>query len=668
MAISKHKAKVDIAGIPTSQKRKAADGDSNPKRKTRPLGAKNKKPATRGNVQAASCKTVFADTKLLEKILLRLPAKTVFGVQRVCRQFRDILACSWDLRHKLCLHEPSDFGQERWVLLNKAVLGHEPGDVICIREMDDLGIHEVHMLNNGKSSMRSIAFRQNPLLTMPPARQGNPADRIRTGEQLIFTARGARLSGPGSWKHTYLAGVPCNTATLTLEWRINTRPPLEGIAQLSEIKTETWRDGHSLGTLTEALLRDARTRTTYNEDGRPRSHKGPLGELVERLERKTGRSAAVRQMKMQARGIIIPTAQDKALISTSNPANYTASSDMAPRKRKASDGDRAGAAGKRKAKSGKTAEEEHFIDPADGPRNAVLGTAELLEQILMFVPPSTVFGVQRVCRQFRDILATSAALQGKLWLRVPNPRSDEIWTVVQLEDLAPDWHYNLATCKVVRIPDGDALPKGAIGKFGSKDPPRCHLARQCSPFLKRHAAQTDRAMSPMEFLVDRITSTGEGYITRPEEPSGGYIFENHVPLMGHGSWKNTYLADSRSTDISCKRAAVWLSWSIATKPVISGAVHLCATRTDESHSLTLGMLFAAALQYSDDVENGTYWHEWWPDDGDYDDLHEDTDPLVELIERLQTETGQLAYMESLQVETIDVILPTDAERDMVGDA
>ncbi|KAK4956623.1 hypothetical protein LTR10_006150 [Elasticomyces elasticus] len=307
---------------------------------------------------------------------------------------------------------------------------------------------------------------------------------------------------------------------------------------------------------------------------------------------------------------------------------------MVPHKRKASDGDSAGAAGKRKAKSGKSAEEEHFSEPADGPRNAVFATAELLEQILMLVPPITVFGVQRVCRQFRDILATSAALQGKLCLRAPQSSADEVWTLVRTKDNDLGWP---SARKVVRISDVDALPEGATRTFKHNEPPRCHLVRHCSPLFERHAAQTDRQdqiASPMAFLVSRVDSLG-------------LTFE--------------------STDIACKRATVWLPWSIATKPITTGTVYLCATRTDQSNGFTLGMLLAAALHHSDDVEDDLYYHNWQLEDG-FDNWAESTDPLVRLIEKLQIETGERAYMESLQVDTMDVIQPSDAERDMVGDA
>ncbi|KAK3656735.1 hypothetical protein LTR56_002716 [Elasticomyces elasticus] len=282
---------------------------------------------------------------------------------------------------------------------------------------------------------------------------------------------------------------------------------------------------------------------------------------------------------------------------------------MTPHKRKASDGDSAGAAGKRKAKSGKSAEEEHFSEPADGPRNAVYATAELLEQILMLVPPTTVFGIQR-------------------------SSVDEVWTLVRTEDNNLGWP---SARKVVRISNVDALPKGATRTFKHNEPPRCHLVRHCSPLLERHAAQTDRQdqiASPMAFLVRRVDSLG-------------LTFE--------------------STDIACKRATVWLRWSIATKPITTGTVYLCATKTDQSKGFTLGMLFSAALHHSDDVEDELYYHNWQLEDG-FDNWKETTDPLVQLIEQLQTETGERAYMVSLQIDTMDVIQPSDAERDMVGDA
>jgi hypothetical protein len=56
----------------------------------------------------------------------------------------------------------------------------------------------------------------------------------------------------------------------------------------------------------------------------------------------------------------------------------------------------------------------------DAARKAVFNTSELLESILVCLPPKTLFGVQRVSKQFQAIIATSVPIQEKLFLRVRN--------------------------------------------------------------------------------------------------------------------------------------------------------------------------------------------------------------------------------------------------------
>jgi len=62
----------------------------------------------------------------------------------------------------------------------------------------------------------------------------------------------------------------------------------------------------------------------------------------------------------------------------------------------------------------------------DAARKAVLNTSELLESILVFLPPKTLFGVQRVSKQFQAIIATSVPIQEKMFLRFRN-KSQESW-------------------------------------------------------------------------------------------------------------------------------------------------------------------------------------------------------------------------------------------------
>ncbi|KAK5706098.1 hypothetical protein LTR97_001084 [Elasticomyces elasticus] len=65
----------------------------------------------------------------------------------------------------------------------------------------------------------------------------------------------------------------------------------------------------------------------------------------------------------------------------------------------------------------------------EGTLQAVFNTAELLESILLHLSPKQVFGIQRVCKQFRAIVATSILLQQKLFLRTSRVDSGNMLAV-----------------------------------------------------------------------------------------------------------------------------------------------------------------------------------------------------------------------------------------------
>ena len=69
----------------------------------------------------------------------------------------------------------------------------------------------------------------------------------------------------------------------------------------------------------------------------------------------------------------------------------------------------------------------------DAARRAVFETAELLENIIMQLPPRKIFVIQRVCKQFRDIVATSVKLQQRLFLRSDGTEAQE-WRVAAKDD------------------------------------------------------------------------------------------------------------------------------------------------------------------------------------------------------------------------------------------
>ncbi|KAI7541851.1 hypothetical protein KC331_g8320 [Hortaea werneckii] len=102
---------------------------------------------------------------------------------------------------------------------------------------------------------------------------------------------------------------------------------------------------------------------------------------------------------------------------------------MAPKKRKA---DVDHASRKKAAEENTTRRITHGMT-TDAARRAVFDTAELLENIVMQLPPRKIFVIQRVCKQFRDIVASSIKLQQRLFLRSDGTEAQE-WRVAAKDD------------------------------------------------------------------------------------------------------------------------------------------------------------------------------------------------------------------------------------------
>lgn len=66
----------------------------------------------------------------------------------------------------------------------------------------------------------------------------------------------------------------------------------------------------------------------------------------------------------------------------------------------------------------------------DAARKAVFNTSELLEFILIYLPPKTLFGVQRVSKKFQAIIATSVPIQEKMFLRL-RKKSQQPWALLR---------------------------------------------------------------------------------------------------------------------------------------------------------------------------------------------------------------------------------------------
>jgi hypothetical protein len=94
------------------------------------------------------------------------------------------------------------------------------------------------------------------------------------------------------------------------------------------------------------------------------------------------------------------------------------------------------------------------------PRRAALDIPEILENVLRFLQFKTVFGVQRVCRQWKDLIASSPAIQEKLFLRLRNDTS-ETWMSMNsksvpcnIRELPRDSELNFRMVNTVEVESG----------------------------------------------------------------------------------------------------------------------------------------------------------------------------------------------------------------------
>lgn len=104
----------------------------------------------------AARQAVLNTNELLERIILHLPMKNIFAIQRVCQRFKAVIATSPDIQTKLFLrlrNEP----EENWTLNADESRGNvATPDDIYFRKVDD---EELHVL-------RHRPVRLNPLLDL----------------------------------------------------------------------------------------------------------------------------------------------------------------------------------------------------------------------------------------------------------------------------------------------------------------------------------------------------------------------------------------------------------------------------------------------------------------------------------------------------------------------
>ncbi|TKA80537.1 hypothetical protein B0A55_02024 [Friedmanniomyces simplex] len=268
----------------------------------------------------------------------------------------------------------------------------------------------------------------------------------------------------------------------------------------------------------------------------------------------------------------------------------------------------------------------------DSARRAVLGTAELLEMILMQAPVETVFVAQCVSRLFRDTVAASVLLQQKLFLHPPTLESTEKWGLT-----AGKGGPIMPRRSVLRVSDINHLPPNLAptdrGYSGLFQP-----ARHLNPIIYRDETESGLWCGRLP-LQDRMAVTGEGV---------DFQFKN-ARLIGAASWKLTYL-----TEFPCRVASMTGVWVIDAEHPLRGFLDIIPTTTTAAQGFTLGALLDISLQ-KPKYHHGYVYGEW-------EVIH--AEPMIDFLKRLERETGKEARLESMRVDMWDVVWPKAEEWEM----
>ncbi|KAI7158515.1 hypothetical protein KC349_g4800 [Hortaea werneckii] len=210
---------------------------------------------------------------------------------------------------------------------------------------------------------------------------------------------------------------------------------------------------------------------------------------------------------------------------------------MAPKKRKAEidHGSR-----KKKAAEEPTTRRITRGMTTDAARRAVFETAELLENIFIQLPPRKSFVIQRVCKQFRDIVASSVKLQQRLFLRSDGTEAEE-WRVAAKPDTQFPNNRWLSSFRYVRYAHNIGLNEDVGVPF---KPVRLGHALE----LDRHESEdtASRAFYSANqwaqfrrgFIFPGESSLAKTYLTHPPTQEAAlhlslcYKSDNHMRLSG----------------------------------------------------------------------------------------------------------------------------------------
>jgi hypothetical protein len=207
-----------------------------------------------------------------------------------------------------------------------------------------------------------------------------------------------------------------------------------------------------------------------------------------------------------------------------------------------------------------------------GPRRAALDIPEILENVLSFLPPRTLFGVHRVSHLWKSTIAASPPIQEKMFLRI-RTKTPEIWMLTNPKPVPRGSNGEdgrLGLDRKFRMV-GDTETQSGNRKIKLGELRHVFTPVTLSPFL--HTMQYDFAN---EWIDERVhTSTASLMPT--------------AKFAQHNSFRNTYL-----TDPPCKEVRVCMNYEARPSPPrlhgVGGSIKI---RSDKP--LTLGDIIDQTL-------------------------------------------------------------------------
>lgn len=260
----------------------------------------------------------------------------------------------------------------------------------------------------------------------------------------------------------------------------------------------------------------------------------------------------------------------------------------------------------------------------DASRKAVLNTTELLEQIILCLPAKTIFGMQRTCKQFRDVIQDSTPIQQTIFLK-PSVQP-QMWKMSsdsrELEwAVTPEvWRQGM---KFVKCTEDEQ-------KAVKSDGPRV-LPVKMNPLFQEAGVNVMGSMSLMKSYLDTPETSFDLSL-------GG------TPIFDIQSWRRMLVSDPPMEHVEL----TLLFWHIKGQKTREETV--VAVPYDDKKLLTLGSLVDAAM----DTERRLYYA-----DGDH--IFTTAEHLIHLEEKKLGNPAKFGLNPAVRIFLKGVITPTDQE-------